>query len=95
MAMFEVDRQRNADLGGTASSALLVFFGGVMQARPVFTIQIVAETVAAPFPIASAALERLTRCSFVQEASGRKRGPICVFSAYLPLLDRGADPLRG
>jgi Fic family protein len=91
MAIFEADRQRIAGLGRAAPSALRVH--DVMQARPIVTIQTVADMAAISFPTANAALENLTRCGVVREVSGRKRGRIYAYSAYLALLDRGTDPL--
>ena len=91
MAMFEECRQRIATLGRAAPSALRAF--EVMQARPMVTIQTLADELGASFPTASGALEKLAELGIVHETTGRQRNRTYVHSEYLALLDRGTEPL--
>ena len=91
MAMFEEHRQRIATLGRAAPSALRAL--EVMQARPMVTIQTLADELGASFPTASGALEKLAELGIVHETTGRQRNRTYVHSEYLALLDRGTEPL--
>ncbi len=91
VAMFEMHRQRIAALGRSATSALRVH--EFMQARPVVTIQTVANGLNTSFPTAGAALQRLAELGIVRETTGKRRNRIYIYSNYLALLDRGTEPL--
>ena len=91
MAMFEEHRQRVATLGRAAPSALRAL--EVMQARPMVTIQTLADELDASFPTASGALEKLVELGIVHETTGKQRNRTYVHSEYLALLDRGTEPL--
>ena len=91
MAMFEERRQRIATLGRAAPSALRAF--EVMQARPMVTIQTLADELGASFPTASGALEKLAELGIVHETTGKQRNRTYVHSEYLALLDRETEPL--
>ena len=91
IAMFESHGQRIAALGRAAPSALRAF--EVMQARPMLTIQTLADELGASFPTASGALEKLVEIGIVRETTGRRRGRVYAYSDYMALLDRGTEPL--
>jgi Fic family protein len=91
IAMFEGHRQQISTLGRSAPSALRVH--EFMQARPIVTIQTVANGLNTSFPTASGALEKLTDLGIVRETTGKRRGRIYAYSHYVALLDRGTEPL--
>ena len=91
IAMFEAHRQQISTLGRSAPSALRVH--EFMQARPVVTIQAVADALNTSFPTASGALEKLAELSIIRETTGKQRGRIYAYSDYLALLDCGTEPL--
>ena len=91
IAMFEKHRQGIAALGRPAPSALRVH--EFMQARPVATIQMVADSLNISFPTAGAALQRLAELGIVRETTGKRRGRIYIYADYLAILDRGTEPL--
>ncbi len=91
IAMFEAHRQMIGTLGRAAPSALRVH--EFMQARPIVTIQTVADGLQISFPTASGALENLEELDIVRETTGKQRGRIYAYSDYLALLDRGTEPL--
>lgn len=91
IAMFDVQRQKIGTLGRSAPSALRVH--EFMQARPIVTIQTVADALNTSFPTASGALEKLAELKIVRETTGKQRGRIYAYSDYLALLDRGTEPL--
>ena len=92
IAMFDAHRQRIQTLGRSAPSALRVH--EFMQARPIVTIQTVADALQTSFPTAAGALEKLADLEIVRETTGKRRGRIFAYSNYLALLDRGTEPLR-
>ena len=91
IAMFEVDRQKIASIGRAAPSALRVH--ELMQAHPIVTIPTVSSRLGVSFATARGALEKLVGVGVMRETTGRRRGRIYAYTAYLALLDRGADPL--
>ena len=91
IAMFDEHRRKIAELGRAAPSVLRV--RELMQVSPIVTIQTVSEKLAISFPTAGTALENLAAIGIVRETTGRRRGRIYAYSAYLTLLDRGTDSL--
>jgi Fic family protein len=91
IAMFEVDRQKIAGIGRAAPSALRVH--ELMQAHPIVTIPTVSSRLGVSFATARGALEKLVGVGVMRETTGRRRGRIYAYSAYLAALDRGTDPL--
>jgi Fic family protein len=91
IVMFDADRQKIAGIGRAAPSALRVH--ELMQAHPIVTIPTVSSRLGVSFATARGALEKLAGVGVVREATGRRRGRIYAYSAYLALLDRGTDPL--
>ena len=91
IAMFELHRQKISALGRTASTTLRAH--EVMQAKPIVTIQTVADGLSASFPTASGALKKLAELGIVHETTGKQRNRTYVYSEYLALLDRGTEPL--
>lgn len=92
IAMFDAHRTQIGALGRSAPSALRVH--EFMQARPIVTIQTVADGLKTSFPTAGGALEKLADLGIVRETTGKQRGRIYAYSDYLALLDRGTEPLR-
>lgn len=91
IAMFEVDRQKIVGIGRAAPSALRVH--ELMQAHPIVTIPTVSSRLGVSFTTARGALEKLVGVGVVRETTGRRRGRIYAYTAYLAALDRGTDPL--
>ena len=92
IAMFEVHRQQIGKLGRSAPSALRVH--EFMQARPIVTIQTVADALTTSFPTASGALEKLAQLGIVARDNGQAAwSRATAYSSYLALLDRGTEPL--
>lgn len=91
IAMFDADRQKIAGVGRAAPSALRVH--ELMQAHPIVTIPTVSSRLGVSFATARGALEKLVGVGVVRETTGRRRGRIYAYTAYLALLDRGTDPL--
>ena len=82
------DRRRIVTLGRQAPSAMLVF--DALARRPVRSIaSICGETRQSPMTV-GASLERLARLGIVRELTGRRRGRVFGYLAYLDTLNREA-----
>jgi Fic family protein len=90
--LVDADRQAIGQLGRGATSALRVH--DLLQERPILTIQSASKALSMPFPTATAALERLREAGIVDETTGRLRGRIFAYTAYLGLLKQGTEPLQ-
>jgi len=65
----------------------------LLRARAMTTVPECAKAVGVTAPTARAALNNLLKLKIVNEVSGRERGKIYVYQAFVDLLERGAQPL--
>ncbi|PIE25658.1 MAG: hypothetical protein CSA62_00650 [Planctomycetota bacterium] len=89
--MLKEHRQQIGTLGRFVPSAIRVH--DFMQARPIVTIQIVANALHISFPTASSTLKKLAGLGIECEATGKQHGCIYVYSDDLALLGRGTEAL--
>jgi Fic family protein len=90
-ALFEADRQKISRLGRAAPSALRVH--EFLQSRPIITVQSASKALDISFPTVGAALDHMLEAGIVRETTGKQRGRVFAYSAYLGLLDKGTEPL--
>ena len=86
-------RARIAQEGRRADSALRVH--GALSERPVGRINGLAERTGLSSPTVAAALRLLEGLGFVREVTGRQRGKIFSYDAYLDVLREGTEELPG
>lgn len=91
LAMFEADRQTIRGFGRAAASVLRVH--DLLQKRPIVTIQAARKELDLSVPTVGKALDLMMEAGIVHETTGKQRGRIYAYSAYLGLLDRGTEPL--
>lgn len=91
--LFKVDRERIATEGERAGSALRVH--ELLQQSPFVTAAMAAARTSLSAPTVHAALAELQRQGIVEEVTGKKRGRVFAYSAYLEILNDGTTPLRG
>lgn len=89
--LFKKDREMIARLGVRASSALRVH--ELFQQHPFLTANQIVQHTALSAPTANGVLGELERMGMVEEVTGRKRGRVFRYSAYLAILNEGTDPL--
>jgi Fic family protein len=89
--LFREDRERIQREGRAAGSALRVH--GVMQERPLVTMQEVQAKSSLSFPAVSAGMQLLSRLAVVKEITGKKRDRVFAYSKYLAVLNEGTEPL--
>lgn len=91
LALFRQDQERIEKLGRVASSTLRVH--QLLQTKALVSIRAAANQLALSQPTVTKALEQMQSLGIVRETTGRRRGRIFVYGAYLDLLNEGTEPL--
>lgn len=89
--LFATDLEKTKSLGRAAPTARAILM--LMQQRPILTIAKAAALSETTFPTASSALANLESLGLIKEISGKQRGRIFAYQAYLDILNEGAEPL--
>jgi len=87
--LFAADAARVQGLGRAAANALRVF--DILRRRPLATIDALAAQTGVAYPTAARAVGALARLGIVHEITGRKRERVFAYTAYLDILNEGAD----
>ncbi len=87
--LFKADRERIAAAGERAGSALRLH--ELMQTSPFLTATAAAERTKLTAPTVNAALESLRTLGIVSEVTGRKRGRVYAYKAYIDVLSEGSE----
>jgi Fic family protein len=87
-ALFQQDRARLAEAGGSA-----LRIQELMQRHPYAGTALLVRASGLTAPTVNAALEALRRHGIVHEITGRRRGRVFAYTAYLAILGEGTDPL--
>jgi len=88
--LFRRDRERITAEGRRAGSALRVH--ELLQKNPFATAATLTTHTGLTTPTVNAALEDLARLGIVREVTGRQRGRVFGYSAYLAVLNEGTTP---
>ncbi len=88
--LFKTDRDRIAAAGGQAGSALRIH--ELMQTSPFLTAPKARERTGLTMPTVNSAFVELQRLGIVREVTGRRRGRVYSYRAFLDLLSEGASP---
>ena len=91
LRLFGNDHARIEALGRPASTALRLH--QLLQRRPLTTIQDASRQLGLSLPTVTSALSHLRTLGIVRETTGRQRGRIFVYGAFLDVLSEGTDPL--
>ena len=91
LTLFEGDRARIHGLGASSNGAMLVH--RLAQRQAVFSLGFAAQHTGMRFPAVSRAVERLESLGILKEVTGKQRGRLFVYSAYLKILSEGTEPL--
>ncbi len=87
-ALFQQDRARLADAGGSA-----LRIQELMQRHPYATAATLMRASGLTAPTVNAALEALRARGIVAEVTGRRRGRVFAYTDYLAILAEGTEPL--
>jgi Fic family protein len=89
LALFRDDAARVQALGRAAANALRVF--DALRRRPLARIDALAAQIGIAYPTAARAIDALHGLGIVREITGRKRERVFAYSAYLAILNEGAE----
>ncbi len=88
--LFKRDRERIAVTGQRQGSALRVH--ELLELHPFVTAKVAAQKTGLSLPTINAALADLERLGIVGEVTGRARGRVFGYAAYLAILNEGTGP---
>jgi len=91
LQLFEADQRRIETLGRSAASALRVH--KFLQQKPIAPIPDIAAALGVSMPTVAKAVQHLEQLGMLREITGKRRGRMFVYSAYLNILRRGTEPL--
>jgi Fic family protein len=91
LRLFSNDRGRIEQLGRPATTALRLH--QFLQRRGLTTIPVASRQLGLSQPTVTSAIARLRALGIVRETTGRQRGKVFVYGAFLDLLSEGTDPL--
>lgn len=89
--LFATDLERVHAAGRGAGSAAKVHTA--FRERPLWTIGRLREATGLPVPTVTRAIEALQALGIVRETTGRRRGRVFSYDAYLRILSEGTEPL--
>ncbi len=89
--LFKADCERIAALGPRAGSTLRLH--DTLQQQPLLTAAQLVALTGLSTPTVNAALADLEQLGIVGETTGRRRGRIFRYTAYLAVLSEGTEPL--
>ena len=89
--LFKTDRERIASTGDRVSSALRIH--ELMQTSPFITAPKAMERTGLTMPTVNSAISELQRLGVVQEVTGRKRGRVYSYRAFMDILSEGVGPV--
>ncbi len=91
MNLIHRDQQKIKSLGRAAGSAMLLF--QYIKKKPITPIPPKSENLPISTPTIRKAMDDLLKLGIVNELTGKQRNRLFVYSDYLDILQRGADPL--
>jgi Fic family protein len=89
--LFKADRERITAESDRVGSALRVH--EILQQNPFATGTSLVQQTGLTAPTVNAALAELQRLQIVNEITGRQRGRVFAYTAYLGILNEGTAPL--
>ncbi|MBX9724981.1 MAG: Fic family protein, partial [Candidatus Obscuribacterales bacterium] len=91
LLMIQTDRAKIAEIGRGAGSALQALH--YLERKPLVVIPEMVRDLGLTTPTVTAALQNLERVGIVREITGKQRGRVFVYDAYLKILEQGTKPL--
>ncbi len=89
--LFAADRRRIEEMGRPAASALRVH--QLLLTRPIVSVPDAAKRLGLSPPTVRKSVQHLEQIRILREMTGRQRGRVFVYDAYLNILSKGTDPL--
>ena len=90
--LFRDDRNRLAQIGGRRLGSALRMHDA-LKARPILSLPVACRDTGLSFQAAASAMEMLVRHRIARELTGKRRGRLFAYDAYLTVLTEGTEPL--
>lgn len=87
--MIQTDKAKIAAIGRGAGSAIQVY--QYLEKQPLAVIPKVVKALGLTTPTVTAAMNNLKQLGIVREITGKQRGRIFVYDAYLKILEKGTE----
>jgi Fic family protein len=91
LRLFATDQGRVEQLGRPAATAIRLH--QFLQRRGLTTIPAASRQLGLSQPTVTSAIGHLRKLGIVRETTGRRRGKVFIYGAFLDLLSEGTDPL--
>jgi Fic family protein len=91
LQLFDADRKRIQAIGKPAGSALRVHHH--LERKPLTTVQAAARALHLAEPTVRSSFAHLSKLGIAKEVSGRQRGQVFGYQAYIHILSEGTEPL--
>ncbi len=88
--IFQDDRDRLAERGGRKLGSALRMHDA-LKARPILSLPVACQDTGLSFQAAASAMETLARHGIAREVTGKRRGRLFAYDAYLSILAEGTD----
>ena len=90
--LFRDDRNRLAQSGGRRLGSVLRMHDA-LKARPILSLSVASQDTGLSFQAAASAMDLLVRHRIARELTGKRRGRLFAYDAYLTVLTEGTEPL--
>jgi Fic family protein len=91
LTLIENDRIKISGIGRGASSAMQIY--RYLERKPLAVITEIVKELKLSTPTVTSSLQKLEELGLVREITGKQRGRIFVYDAYLRILNRGTEPI--
>jgi Fic family protein len=91
ITLFDNDRRRITELGRAAASTLRVH--ELLQRSPFLSVASASTKLGLSIPTVQKSVEHLVALDIVKETTGKQRGRVYAYLAYMRLLDEGTEPI--
>ena len=91
LTLIQSDRTTIEGLGRGAGSALQIH--RYLERKPLAVIPEIVKALNLSTPTVTASLQKMEEAGIVREITGKQRGRVYVYDQYLPILQRGTEPL--
>ena len=88
--IFQDDRDRLAERGGRKLGSALRMHDA-LKARPILSLPVACQDTGLSFQAAASAMEMLVHHGIAREVTGKRRGRLFAYDAYLSILAEGTD----
>lgn len=91
LTLIHNDRTKISGIGRGAGSALQVH--QYLERKPLALIPEMVRQLGLSTPTVTSSLQKLEEIGIVKEVTGRQRGRVFVYDAYMKILERGTEPI--